>query len=80
MRRTHQPTDFVGLLDSIVGSRGRTWRTVCLLLAAALALAVVLLPVLVVISVFGVPGAAAIGGVATTIAIAARRANRRRSG
>lgn len=76
--RRREPTDFVGLLDSIVGNRGRTWRAVCLLLAAAVALAVALLPVIIVISVFGIPGAAAVGSVATTIAIAAKRANRRR--
>lgn len=73
------PKTGIALLDSVLGDAARTRRAVCLLLASALALTVVLVPVLAVLYLGGTAGAAAVGsaGALTTAGIAARKHLRR---
>jgi hypothetical protein len=73
------PKTGIALLDSVLGDAARTRRAVCLLLTAALALAVVSVPVLVLLYLGGTAGAAAVGGAGalTTAGIAARKLSRR---
>lgn len=82
MRSTREPTTVIGLLHSIIDNPNHTWRAVCLLLAGATALAVVLLPALIVTALFGTTGVAAVGGmgsIATALTIVARRQHLRRT-
>jgi hypothetical protein len=74
--RSQPPKTLMALLDRILGDPARTRRAVCLMVAGAVALAVALGPLLLVVSLFGPTGAAAVGGVGalTTTAVAARRA------
>lgn len=76
--RSKSPMTGLGLLDSVLGDSGRTWRMVCLLLAVALAAVVVLVPILITVSMFGTVGAAALGSVSTLTAagVAVRRLRR----
>jgi hypothetical protein len=56
------------LLDRILGDRGRTWHAVLLLLAGAFSVGLVLVPVLIVASLFGMTGAAVLSGLGTLAA------------
>ncbi|MET8998737.1 hypothetical protein [Amycolatopsis sp. Hca4] len=73
------PKTGIALLDSVLGDAARTRRAVCLLLAAAVSMAVALIPVLAVLYLGGPTGAAAAGGVGalTTAGVAAWKRLRR---
>lgn len=75
-----EPKSWMELLDRVLGDSARTSNAVRLMLTCALALALVLAPVLVVVCLFGTTGAAIVGGVgtlATAGGYAARRSRRR---
>jgi hypothetical protein len=76
------PSSVIALLAQILRDRRQTWHAAVLVFSLALALAVVLVPVLVVLVQFGTTGAAAVGGAGglATAGMTARRAVAARQG